>query len=263
MKRSEKRVINKKSQVTIFIIIAIVLAVILIIIFWPKIKIIITKTSSPGNYIQNCAEDKIKQAIKIISSKGGSINPVLFIDYKGEQVEYLCYTNEYYKTCIMQQPLLKQHVEYEINNYVEDDIKLCVESFKNEFEKRGYSVSVGKVSVSTNIVPDNVVVNIKAPVSIKKGEESLKYDNIKINIRSKIYNFLMIASSILNWEARYGDSDPLNFMVYYPNLKVEKLKQGDGSKIYILTDLITKDSFSFATRSLSWPAGYGIGEKVR
>ena len=68
----------------------------------------------------------------------------------------------------------------------------------------------------------------------------------------------MLTSSILNWEARYGDSDIATYMTYYPNIKVEKYKQGDGSKIYILSS--EKDKFVFASRSLSWPAGYGFGE---
>jgi len=76
-----------------------------------------------------------------------------------------------------------------------------------------------------------------------------------------MYDLVMISTSILNFEARYGDSNPLSFMVYYPSLWIDKLKQGDGTKIYILTDLNTGESFTFASRSLSWPAGYGIGEK--
>ena len=66
----------------------------------------------------------------------------------------------------------------------------------------------------------------------------------------------MIASSISNWEAKYGDSETMNYMIYYPNLKVEKKKQGDGTTIYIITDKESEDKFMFASRSLVLPAGF-------
>ena len=65
----------------------------------------------------------------------------------------------------------------------------------------------------------------------------------------------MISSSILNWEARYGDSETMNYMIYYPSIKVEKKKQGDGSTVYIITDRLDLDKFMFASRSMALPAG--------
>lgn len=253
---------NKRGQLTIFIIIAIVLVVVLVIVLWPRLKTLVVKTDTPQAYLQNCLEKDAGDAVKLASARGGSINPVHGIMFNGEKIEYLCYTNEYYDTCTTQQPMLKQHFEYEVSKAVENKVASCISSFKSDFESRGYSVSVGSISSSTEIVPENVNININAPITIAKGEDIQKQDRVKINIKSKIYNLLMISTSILNWEARYGDSAPESFMMYYPNLKIEKLKQGDGSKIYILTDLTNKDSFTFASRSLSWPAGYGIGEKV-
>jgi len=47
-------------------------------------------------------------------------------------------------------------------------------------------------------------------------------------------------------------------MFLYPNLKVQKLKQGDGTKVYIIEDRNTKEKLQFATRSLVWPPGWGF-----
>ncbi len=255
---------SKRSQLTIFIIIAIVIVAVVLILFWNRIGPIIGigVANDPQAYLQNCLGDKVKEGINLASARGGSINPVHAISYQGEQIEYLCFTNEYYKTCTMQQPLLKEHVEYEVNNYIQEDVKNCMSSFEDAFSKKGYSVNMGKVASSAEIVPGSVNINVNSPITLSKGEEVLKYNKISIPFKSGLYDLLMISASILNWEARYGDSAPENFMMYYPNLKIQKLKQGDGSKIYILTDLASDDSFTFASRSLSWPAGYGVGEKV-
>jgi len=45
-------------------------------------------------------------------------------------------------------------------------------------------------------------------------------------------------------------------MVLYPSTKVEKLKQGDGTTIYKISDRNTLESFNFASRSVVFAPGY-------
>jgi hypothetical protein len=65
----------------------------------------------------------------------------------------------------------------------------------------------------------------------------------------------MIASSIMAWETKWGDSQTMNYMLHYPSIKVEKKKQGDETKIYILTDRDTQEKFMFAVKSMPLPIG--------
>ena len=73
---------------------------------------------------------------------------------------------------------------------------------------------------------------------------------------------LMSAVYILNWEARYGDFDILSFMMSYPDLRLEKQKQSDGSKVYLLSSRSTLEEFDFASRSISWPPGLNFNEVI-
>jgi len=93
-------------------------------------------------------------------------------------------------------------------------------------------------------------------------ENSQSFSEFTVMKRSGMFDIISIAESILNWEARLGDSNPETFMIYYPNLRIQKLKQGDGSKIYTIADRETKEEFMFASRSLSWPAGYGFDQPL-
>lgn len=77
-----------------------------------------------------------------------------------------------------------------------------------------------------------------------------------------MYDLIMIASSIANYEAKYGDADSLTYMLYYPDIKVEKKEQSDGSRVYILTNKPTNEKFIFASRSIVWPPGY-VGEETK
>ena len=59
-------------------------------------------------------------------------------------------------------------------------------------------------------------------------------------------------------ETLFGDIETTYYMSLYPELKVEKLKQTDGSTIYILSERDTQNKFQFASRSVAWPPGYGV-----
>ena len=105
---------NKKGQTTIFIIIAIVIvaAAALIYFYYPQISSVLGLTSeNPTSFIKTCMEEEIEKSVATLSLQGGSINPENYITYGNENIEYLCYTNEYYLPCVIQQPMLKQHIE--------------------------------------------------------------------------------------------------------------------------------------------------------
>jgi len=155
----------------------------------------------------------------------------------------------------MQQPMLKQHVEREIQDYMNSRARSCIEGLKDEMEARGYTVKSDYKGSSVQIIPGSIVITINAGISLTK-EGTQSFSKFEVKQPSEMYNLLMLSTSILNYEARYGDSDTISYMFYYPSLRIEKIKQGDGSKIYSLTDSNTNDNFMFATRSLAWPGGY-------
>jgi len=249
---------NKRGQVTIFIIIAVMIVVlgILVFLFYPQIKANFgVESKNPSQFIQECMEEKVKETVTSLSLHGGSANPEHYTLYDGTQIEYLCYTEEYYKTCIMQQPMLKQHIEEEIKNEIEDVAKGCFDSLKNSYEKKAYNVNLKKNSMNVELLPKRIVVNFNNTLTLTK-DSTERFDKFSVILNNNLYELVSIVNSILNWEARYGDSETTIYMNYYHDLKVEKKKQSDGSTIYILTDRNTLDKFQFASRSVAWPPGY-------
>lgn len=251
----------KRSQVTIFIIIAIVIVALLIIIFYPRIQTTFFTPKTPQGFIEDCMQEDIETNLAILKKQGGILEPENFILYQDNKISYLCYTNEYYKTCVMQEPFIKERFEEELKLSIEKKAGECVNSLVEDYEKKGYSVSSKKPEVSVELVPGSIKIEINSGLTITK-ESTESYNKILIVKESGIYDLLMISESILNYEARLGDSNPETYMYYYPDLKIEKFKQGDGSKIYMLTDRETEEKFVFASRSLSWPAGYNVNQEV-
>jgi hypothetical protein len=245
----------KRAQITVFIILAISIVIILFLLYTGREEIVSIFTGeTPVEQIKLCIEESVQEGINIISVQGGNVNPQNFYLYEGKKIDYVCYTEENYKRCVMQKPLLKNDVENAIKEYSEPKIRDCLESIKSSLEKEGYTVTMTLPEVSVELIPENVVVNIATDLTISK-DTTEAYKSIKMNLDSRLYSFVMIATSIANWEAQYGDSETINYMMYYPAFKVEKKIQSDGTRIYILTDRESLERFMFATRSVAFPSG--------
>lgn len=251
---------KNRGQVTIFIIVAIVVVAIvaLLFLFYPEVKGILgISPENPSNYLESCIGEKVQETASKISLQGGSLNPEHYILYDNEKIEYLCYSEEYYRNCVVQQPMIKEHVEEEIAKAIEEDAYECLQSLKKNYERQGYNVNLKEDDLRVELLPKRIVVGFGNSLTLAKGD-SMKYDNIEVILNNNLYELVSIANSIIRWETNYGDVETTTYMNYYHDLKVEKKKQSDGTTVYILTDRNTLDKFQFASRSVVLPPGYGI-----
>ena len=250
---------NQKGQVTLFIIIAIIIAaaVVAVYFFFPGIfSTLGGQEQNPNAFIQTCMEDNIKEKVDMVSSQGGNLKPEFYFTYNDINITYLCYTNENYKPCIVQQPLLQNHIESEVQNGIEGEVKNCFNELKSSFEGQGYAVTMKQGDISVELLPQRVISTFNYTVTLTKAGETKRYESFSVVLNNNLYELAGIAKSIIEWEATYGDVDPRTYMTYYPDLKVEKNLRDDGTRIYILTDRNTKDKFQFASRSLVFPPGH-------
>ncbi len=264
MQSGDTFLVNKRGQLTIFIIVAIFIVAFGAIAYFMFPQILVNfgiGTNNPEVFLQDCMEEGIENAIEKVSLQGGSLNPENSILYQDNEIEYLCYTNQYYLPCIMQQPMLKLHIESEIKTAVEEDASLCLDAMKGSFERKGYSVNLAKKDIDVELLPERISVVFDNDLTLTKGG-SQRFERLSIFFNNNLYELVGIANSILNWEAKFGDAEATAYMFYYKDLKVEKLKQSDGSTIYILTNRDSGDMFQFASRSVAWPPGFGAGVTV-
>jgi len=250
---------EKRGQITIFIILAIVIVAlgILLYMFYPEIKSSLGfEDQNPNIFIQNCLQDKIQETVDILTPQGGSLDPEFYYTYQDDKIEYLCYTNEYYKLCSVQRPLLKEHIEKEITKEIQDDVKECFDELESSFRGKGYQVDLNRGVFYVELLPKRIVSTFDYTLSLKKGDDAQVYEQFSIAMNNNLYELVAIATSILDTESTIGDTEITTYMNYYTDLKVEKNKQSEGTTIYKLTDLNTGDIFQFASRSIAWPPGY-------
>ncbi len=230
--------LKKKGQLTIFVIVALVIVgfAVLAYLFFPRILVGFGISSdNPNEFIQACMEKSIGDAVEKISVQGGSLNPENYILYQDNKIQYICYTQEYYTQCAMQQPLLNKIIE-----------------------NQGYNVNLKRGGTVVEMLPKKISIAFNNELTLTK-DSSRRYEKINVFLNNNLYELTSIADSIANWEARYGNAETTLYMNYYHDLKVEKLLQGDGSKIYILTERNSGDKFQFATRSVVTPPGISGG----
>lgn len=250
---------NKRGQITIFIILAVLIVAItaLIYLFYPQIKSAFgSDVKNPSAFIEECIRDDLQSAVDLIKSQGGSLDPQHSFLYKDNKIEYLCYTNEYYRTCTMQQPMLKEHIEDGLGDAIADKARSCFNELKASYQSQGYKVTLKEGDSKVELLPKRITMIFNNTLFLEKGENTESYDQITVYFENNLYEFVGIVQSILVSEAKWGDTDISYYMNWYRDLKVEKLKQSDGTKIFILTDLVNQDKFQFATRGIAWPPGY-------
>jgi len=242
---------EKKGQVAIFMIVGVlIVAAILIFFLYIEPKYLSKDAGSLG--FEGCVRDSVENAIEELEKTAGYIDPGFTYLYGGNEIVYLCYTNEYYKTCTIQKPFMKQHFEGQLEARVGEEINTCYEGSLDELKAQGHEVTSGNIDYDILIEPMAVRVEIEAPTVV--GE--VKFARFNVEINSPLYELLMIVTSLLQYETSYGDTDISSVMLLYPDYVLDKLKQGDGTTVYVVRNKVFGDEFVFASRSLVFPPGY-------
>ncbi len=247
---------NKSGQVTIFIIIALIIVVAIALIFLLRREPTtgVSPETDPQSYIEKCARDYTKEAIANLSRKGGDIEPEGSVMYKGEEITYLCYNANFYLPCINQRPMLIEHIEGEITNYIESRVKDCFSSLQQELEKRNYQVSLGSMNISTELQTKTVIVTINRKLTITKNEEIRNFEKSEAQISHPIYDLAEIGNEIASQEAKYCYFNVDGFNSNYHNFEVRK-DMIDDSKVYSVKEIASGKEFKFATRGCVMPRG--------
>jgi hypothetical protein len=256
----DKEVNNRKAQVTIFIILAILIVLGFLIYFlvYPKVK-----TSSnpyednPPAYIENCIKEDLENLTRTLSLQGGSLNPTAYSFYNNTKIQYVCYTEEYYRPCVIQKPLLDNDIKKIIEDSIKSKVNECFNNLKNIYEKRGYNVQINKPGkdVNVEILPQRIETTLNYSLTLTKGE-TRRYDSFKIIQNNNLYELLALAINIIDWESKYGNAPVDDYMMMYPEIKVERLYKNSGDKIYIISQRDSENKLQIAVKSQIWPTGY-------
>lgn len=250
----------KRGQLAVYVMIGLaIVAVVLVFLLYPRLRSGSNlNVQDPSAFMKGCLAGTLAEKKTAVLEQGGFLNPEGFIVYQDDKIKYLCYTSESYKPCTVQQALIKEHVESELSDALGPAVRTCTEQLIAGYEAQGYTVGGSYQSSSVSLVPGKLVVSINAPLQLTLQDTVRTLPTLRFEQESEAYDLLLIASSIVDFEATLGGSETTTYIQYYPDLKIDKRRLGDGSTIYILTNVISKEYFQFAVRSLVFPPDYGF-----
>ena len=252
----------KRGQTTLFIVVAVIIVAIIGILIFFMNKNADDIPGSSGNaenaygFLSSCIEDSLKETIKTISEQGGYVEPHLYRALEGENISYLCYTQNYYVTCVNQEPVLIQHLKSEIKENIKDDVEECMFNLKLDYERKGYDVNLDYNDFEVSIVPGKTVLDIDATMSYSKGDENEVRSKFDMIVPTKFYDLAIVVQEILAQEARFCNFEQQGYMLLYNEYDIDRFRLGDATIIYTVKHRKSGEEFKFAVRSCAIPPGF-------
>lgn len=249
---------NRKGQVTIFIIIAVLVVGALAVFFLVRNQVAPQiggqQEQNPSAFLQSCMESKIEATTSLLSSQGGYINNSLnkTFQFTGEKssvdISYLCYTLGYYIPCINQEPMLIPHLKNEIKNYISDDVKKCFDELTSSLKGQGYTVDSNYNGFDVELTEGKLKIPIDGRITLTKTGGTSNYENLNLTFQSKFYDTALVVQEIVSQEARFCYFGYIGYTIFYPQWEIKKFVTGDSTIIYTIKNKNSADQFNFAIR---------------
>jgi len=245
---------NRRGQVTIFIIVAIVLVAIVALFFVLRSmavpKIVHLAEENPEAFMQLCIEDDLNAITHLLTLQGGFYDPKDYVLVGNDnKATYLCKNVGSFKPCINQHPMYFTEVANEVKREISPVIEQCFNDMETGFEEKGMDVVLGdNTIIDVNLAPENVFVNVKRDFSLIQKGEMKNYQEVNLGLRSSLYDLSHVAARIANNEAEFCYFSAIGYMALHPEYLISMRKYSDGTKAYTLTDSQTGDEMNFATR---------------
>lgn len=250
--------LKKRGQLTLFIILGIViLAAVIAVLFFYRADLadILTPKTSPDTF-EYCAKQGVDEIVTSLAPTAGFIGTYFNKTYNSIAIPYVCYTDEYYKPCVVQVPFLEERFKASLRAELETKVNDCYNDYLDEFKRQGYDVTAGDVDIEMDLQKDKIKISVSAPTTVSEEGLSSSSQDFEFEIPTKIYDVIMMANNIVKFETTYGEYELVQSLLLYPDMPVNAFKLGDGTIIYVINSGETK--YQFAVRSYVSPPGYGI-----
>jgi len=235
---------QKRGQVTIYIILGIVILVVFGLIFFLRNEIVkndfqsqLARVKVPEqiqpikNYVDECLEETIMSGARNIASKGGYLevpfedvprsvlNPFsnsLELGSSGVAYWYYKSANNLDKT---QVPTIES-MEEDLEEYINDNFDFCLKGLDRYWEE-GFEISYEEdVTSEVNIEDSHIEVKVFTPTDIKKDDVGKYFDQhlVDVNVNlGKLYNLAVDVFEEEN-ENKFLEHKTIDIMVVYDEI---------------------------------------------
>ncbi len=236
---------NKKGQVTIFIIIAILIVASVALFFIFKDNIGIGETTNTQsalivNFVEECMDETLNDSIYSVAANGGySGYSYLSRQLTESGVRYYFFRESNYMPS-------KSLVEDQIEEYFKRKFFVCINDF-SDFKE--YSVQEGLLDVSVSIEEEEVVLEADYPLTIVQGKNKVRVRDFESEIPSRLS---LIYSSVKYFIDNHENRRSLCLgcleMAIENNIYIDMKSSYDGTVVFVFRD----NSSELNSKPLEW-----------
>ena len=245
---------DKRGQVTLFMIIAMIILVFGVIYFYFGGQLIKEKAEIEKSikiplvslqvktFTESCLRKILDDGIILVSKQGGYYNPpFLSTTYLGNKVAYFYHSQQNLAPSIGK-------IKSEISKYVYDNLNQCLEDFKS-FKEQGLKIEWEIKNISIEIIEGAIVLKALLPIKIVIDDAENYISDFRVTINKKLKTFYDIANDLVKSQEQEPNSVLIGKLIdlgLLNNITYDIVTQGNDV-IYVLIDEepFVDDGFEF------------------
>ncbi len=240
---------NKRGQVTIFIVLAILIVGSVVAYFALRSSGLIGDAVPEDlrpvyDYYISCLEDSVNEGVRLLGEQGGRIDVGEFepgsaympfsshLNFMGMAVPYWMYVSG--NNLLRENIPIRSEMEEELAEYISARVGLCDFS---EFEAAGFDVFVEDGVSNSKINDLNIEVSVNNKISIFLGDSSAFVSSHKFEVSSKLGKFYELAREVYDHEKAnmFLENYALDVLRLYA--PVDGIEEGCVPKIFVEEDI--------------------------
>jgi len=207
--------IKKRGQVTVFIVVSLVILLILVLFLYIKSQVQVTGTEQKAQQVQHFSSSvlQVKPYVTECIEKQATLAIILAAKKQGDAEN------------LTLPPI--QNLESSISSYVDDNIGLCT----NFGIFKTFNVSSGKINTTAGVFMNNVLIEVKWPLSFEQDGVVLYEDEFRVIFPLKLREMYEKVKTIVE----HNTTLDVEFMLSQ-DLNIEIIGCADGAVNYVVND---------------------------
>ncbi len=233
-----RKINNKKSQITVFIIIGIILLILASLIYYfatmerdvvvddiEQVGVEKIQFDSVDDLVESCIKSVGSDGLRLLGVQGGRLYSMeRYLETYYSNISYAYYEGESVLVSLVD-------VKKQVDEFIELNVLECVDDF-NVLKQQGIDVVANEISSNTLIKPGDVVFNLDYDLVIDGKAEAEKY---KVSVPVDVYQVHKNALDIVNKIVADPDWIDITYLSEFKT-PVSIIPHSDDSFVMSITD---------------------------